>query len=101
MEGRRAPLHRTYPKFDSASADVSKKNGAAKNAACAGLSHNTGEQCDEFPFASTKEGAGKGDGNFSVKYVPQSDNSKAGGALSKRYGQDRILDGDAYGICVN
>ncbi|WP_429877068.1 NucA/NucB deoxyribonuclease domain-containing protein [Fictibacillus sp. NRS-1165] len=25
-----------------------------------------GEQCDEFPFASTYEGAGKGDGNFSV-----------------------------------
>lgn len=91
------PLHRNYPKFDSASADVTKKNEAAKNAACAGLSHNTGEQCDEFPFASTKEGAGKGDGNFSVKYVPQSDNSKAGGALSKWYGQDRILDGDAYG----
>ncbi|WP_254708364.1 NucA/NucB deoxyribonuclease domain-containing protein [Streptomyces lunaelactis] len=60
-----------------------------------------GEQCDEFPFASTKEGAGKGDGNFSVRYVPQPDNSTAGAGLSAWYGQDRILDGDPYGIYVS
>ncbi|WP_369244412.1 NucA/NucB deoxyribonuclease domain-containing protein [Streptomyces sp. R41] len=99
--GQWQPLHRNYPKFNQASKDISTKNRTAKDAACAGLTKGENEQCDEFPLASTKEGAGKGDGNFSVRYVPQSDNSKAGARLSKWYGQDRILDGDAYGMAVD
>ncbi|MEW2084963.1 NucA/NucB deoxyribonuclease domain-containing protein [Streptomyces sp. NPDC005283] len=99
--GEDQPIHRNYPGFNAASADIAAKNRSAKDRACAGLSSKPGEQCDEFPFASTKEGAGKGDGNFSVRYVPQPDNSTAGARLSAWYGQDRILDGDAYGIYVN
>ncbi|MEU3491223.1 NucA/NucB deoxyribonuclease domain-containing protein [Streptomyces massasporeus] len=57
-------------------------------------------QCDEFPFASTKEGAGLGDGNFSVRYVPGTENSKAGSELADWYGSDRILHNNAYGIHV-
>ena len=99
--GEWQPLHRNYPGFDAASADVATKNRTAKDRACAGLASNPGEQCDEFPFASTKEGAGLGDGNFSVRYVPQPDNSTAGARLSAWYGQERILDGEPYGIFVN
>lgn len=98
--GEWKPLHRNYPKFDAASEDVTKRNKAANDRACAGLTHDPGEQCDEFPFASTKEGAGKGDGSFSVRYVRQTDNSTAGARLSIWYGKDRILDGDAYGMLV-
>ncbi|NUK24040.1 NucA/NucB deoxyribonuclease domain-containing protein [Streptomyces lunaelactis] len=94
------PIHRNFPGFNAASADVAAKNRSAKDRACAGLASKPGQQCDEFPFASTKEGAGKGDGNFSVRYVPQPDNSTAGARLSAWYGQDRILDGDAYAISV-
>jgi hypothetical protein len=58
-------------------------------------------QCDEFPFASTKEGAGKGDGNFSVRYVPGTENEQAGRELGNWYGTDRILHGDEYMIYVH
>ncbi|MGQ4390424.1 NucA/NucB deoxyribonuclease domain-containing protein [Streptomyces sp. SAS_270] len=99
--GEWQPLHRNYRKFNAESKKTSAQNRTAKNAACAGLTNGQDEQCDEFPFASTKEGAGKGDGNFSVRYVPQADNSAAGSRLSQWYGQDRILDGDAYGMSVD
>ncbi|MFE5853508.1 NucA/NucB deoxyribonuclease domain-containing protein [Streptomyces sp. NPDC056500] len=62
---------------------------------------NPGEQCDKSPFSSTKEGAGKGDGNFSVRYVRGAQNGSAGTKLAVWYGQDRILDGDGYGIWVS
>ncbi|MFJ3879134.1 NucA/NucB deoxyribonuclease domain-containing protein [Streptomyces sp. NPDC090077] len=92
---------RNYPGFNGASAQIQRDNRSSKDKACATLTKPAPSyQCDEFPFASTKEGAGKGDGNFSLRYVPQPDNSKAGAALSKWYGQDRILDGDAYGVRI-
>ncbi|MGW6689190.1 ricin-type beta-trefoil lectin domain protein [Streptomyces sp. NPDC054961] len=95
-------LHRNYPKFNAASDEISKNNLSAKNTACASVvKGNSTYECDEFPFASTKEGAGLGDRNFSVRYLPQPDNSKAGGALSKWYGEDRILDGDEYWVQVD
>ncbi|GAB2983106.1 hypothetical protein GCM10027184_37810 [Saccharothrix stipae] len=67
-------------------------NGVAKDAACATLPpKQDGQQCDEFPFATTRQGAGLGDGNFSVKYVNGSQNGSAGGALTAYYRWDRIL----------
>lgn len=58
------------------------------------------EQCDEYPFASTLEGAGHPDPenpdfNFSVEAVKQHDNSVAGGKLIAYYVDDRILAWDA------
>ncbi|GAA2673839.1 NucA/NucB deoxyribonuclease domain-containing protein [Actinoplanes palleronii] len=49
------------------------------------------QQCDEFPFASTKEGAGVGDWNFSVLGVTAADNRCAGIGLKAYYRDDRIL----------
>ncbi|MFD3557944.1 NucA/NucB deoxyribonuclease domain-containing protein [Streptomyces goshikiensis] len=99
--GNGTKVTRNYPGFNAASAQIQRNNRSAKDRACATMTRpNPTDQCDEFPFASTKEGAGKGDGNFSVRYVPQPDNSKAGAALSKWYGQDRILDGDSYGVRI-
>ncbi|MFF1767591.1 NucA/NucB deoxyribonuclease domain-containing protein [Streptomyces sp. NPDC058249] len=54
----------------------------------------------QFPFASTKEGAGLGDGNFSVRYVPGTENEQAGRELGTWYGSGRILHGNAYRIYV-
>lgn len=53
------------------------------------------EQCDEYPFASTLEGAGNPYWDFSVMAVPQRDNSVAGALLSNYYVDDRILAWDA------
>lgn len=53
------------------------------------------EQCDEYPFASTLEGAGNPYWDFSVKAVPQRDNSVAGGLLIAYYNGDRMLAWDA------
>lgn len=97
----RPPLHRNWANYDAAAAETARKNRNAKDAACRGLSRpNDSYQCDEFPFASTMEGAGLGDGNFSVRYVPGAENSKAGTELSDWYGSDRILHNNAYGIFV-
>ncbi|MGW5080962.1 NucA/NucB deoxyribonuclease domain-containing protein [Micromonospora echinospora] len=58
------------------------------------------QQCDEYPFASTLEGAGHPDPenpsfNFSVEAVDQHHNSVAGGKLIAYYVDDRILAWDA------
>ncbi|MFF8939281.1 NucA/NucB deoxyribonuclease domain-containing protein [Streptomyces paradoxus] len=99
--GNWRPLHRNWTNFDAAAAEVARKNRNAKDAACRGLNRpSDSHQCDEFPFASTKEGAGLGDGNFSVRYVPGAENSKAGSELADWYGSDRILHNNAYGIYV-
>ncbi|MFF0175301.1 PKD domain-containing protein [Micromonospora profundi] len=91
-------LHRITEDFPVDASDnrtFYSKNSSAKNAACATLPayilDRTTQQCDEFPFASTIEGAGKGDGNFSVLGVTSRHNSCAGNALARYYRQDRIL----------
>ncbi|MET8053614.1 PKD domain-containing protein [Streptosporangium sp. NPDC005286] len=95
-------LHR----YDPANTTVARSNEAHKEAAC----YRTGterdwyfdlwlptppqppaEQCDEYPFASTIEGAAHPDWDFSVRPVPQRQNSVAGGRLRAYYTGDRIL----------
>jgi hypothetical protein len=72
--------------------DIWKANGREKDKACATLPpKKEGQQCDEFPFATTKEGAAFGTGNFSVKYVDGPQNGRAGNALQTYYRWDRIL----------
>jgi Deoxyribonuclease NucA/NucB len=67
-------------------------NRNAKDRACRTLPPRLpGQDCDEFPFASTKEGAGLGDGNFSVKYLNNEQNRRSGRTLRDYYRWDRIL----------
>ncbi|MDT9688862.1 choice-of-anchor P family protein [Streptomyces sp. P9(2023)] len=49
------------------------------------------EQCDEYPFRSTLEGAANDYWDFSGKAVPRRDNASAGGELLWYYLNDRIL----------
>ncbi|MEV6237280.1 NucA/NucB deoxyribonuclease domain-containing protein [Lentzea sp. NPDC051838] len=67
------------------------KNSAVKDKECAKLPKKDGQDCDEFPFATTREGAAFGDDNYSVKYVNESHNRSAGSALNTYYRWDRIL----------
>jgi hypothetical protein len=64
------------------------------------------QDCDEYPFASTYEGAARHlyqnvpYGWFSVRPILFSDNQTAGQRLGTWYGADRILDGDAFYVRI-
>ncbi|MFI5987446.1 NucA/NucB deoxyribonuclease domain-containing protein [Streptomyces sp. NPDC051555] len=76
-----------------------KDNTTAKNNACKALSPSgtpVGKECDEYPFASTMEGAGLGDGNFSVRYVTASDNNTAGQWLATWYKDERVINREGF-----
>ncbi|MGV9856824.1 NucA/NucB deoxyribonuclease domain-containing protein [Streptomyces sp. NPDC003442] len=89
-----------------------KANSNTKNHAChrtgpyrlTGLPSppGNGQQCDEYPFASTKQGAANPTWDFSVRAVPKDDNHAAGQALKKFYRQWRILyfDNDFFYVDV-
>ncbi|MGW7681758.1 NucA/NucB deoxyribonuclease domain-containing protein [Kribbella sp. NPDC054772] len=70
------------------------------------LPPNSGKDCDEFPFASTKEGslgvAGPGQGgtnlNYSVRYVKSSDNQLSGSWVGAWYAKDRLLPDDTFRV---
>lgn len=65
------------------------------------------QDCDEYPFSTTYEGAARHlyeedvpYGWFSVRPVLFSDNQTAGSRLGTWYGADRILDGDAFYVKI-
>jgi len=66
-----------------------------------------GQDCDEYPFACTREGAAryKYDGEafrnqYAVKPIPSPDNQEAGRRLGAWFSQDRILHGDGFYVTV-
>ncbi|MFC4585702.1 NucA/NucB deoxyribonuclease domain-containing protein [Sphaerisporangium corydalis] len=61
-----------------------------------------GWQCDEYPFRSTAEGASSGTWDFSVRWVPASQNASAGGSLIAFFFDDRILHvNDPFWVKIN
>ncbi|MEU6097836.1 NucA/NucB deoxyribonuclease domain-containing protein [Streptomyces sp. NPDC047079] len=60
----------------------------------------SGLECDEYPFASTKEGSTKGDNRFSVRLIDGKDNRKGGERLNQVYTLNRILDGDPFYVKI-
>ncbi|MFF7224776.1 NucA/NucB deoxyribonuclease domain-containing protein [Streptomyces massasporeus] len=53
-----------------------------------------GKSCDEYPFASTWQGAKYGSGEFSRRMVNAKQNTDAGKALKGFYTYSRVLEGD-------
>jgi Deoxyribonuclease NucA/NucB len=52
-----------------------------------------GQSCDEYPMATTKQGAAfSAVGDWSTAYVPVSANSSQGGTLNSFYALDHVLD---------
>ncbi|TXS19647.1 hypothetical protein EAO68_01825 [Streptomyces sp. wa22] len=95
--------------------ELSRRNAntRAKDAACgsAGMpgKPQPGEalDCDEFPMASTYEGAGRADyegaeykDEFSVRYISPVENQEAGRRLNAWYDNDRILNNDAFILVI-
>ena len=70
-------------------------NDANRQAACGDVSVPTGDSCDEFPLASTYQGAFF-NSDFSTAIVPQSANDSQGGIMSSFYGSNRVVDGDQF-----
>ncbi|MFJ4100828.1 NucA/NucB deoxyribonuclease domain-containing protein [Amycolatopsis japonica] len=59
------------------------------------------EQCDEYPFAATMEGAASPDWDFSAKAVNGRENTRAGGYLRWYVFWDRMLYRDMDSYYVN
>ena len=97
------PLTRLYPAYDM---NVYTANRRAAVAACVtyfGASYTDGgKQCDEFPFASSYQGASTVSGKwwYSVLPVPGAQNGYAGTNLGAWLTANRILSGDPYWVEV-
>nr|WSZ18826.1 NucA/NucB deoxyribonuclease domain-containing protein [Streptomyces canus] len=59
----------------------------------------TSLQCDEYPFASTKE-RGADNLRYSARLIDGSDNEEDGRRLNSMYTANRILDGDAFYVTI-
>lgn len=97
VPGEKTPLHRLINK------DKQEANRDKSIAECKTVWGNyagTGLECDEYPFASTKEGSTKGDNRFSVRLIDGSDNRKGGLRINDMYGLNRILDGDPFYVKI-
>ncbi|GAA4970388.1 hypothetical protein GCM10023334_094350 [Nonomuraea thailandensis] len=75
---------------------VWKANGREKDRGCATIPKSDydtskGQECDEYPFATTVEGASNPNWDYSVLGVPKTVNGCAGNALKRYYRDDRIL----------
>ncbi len=67
--------------------------------ACAGfIPEHAGEECDEYPFASTNQGAAFG--SYMVRSIPGDQNGKAGSLLSAFYQENHVIDGDEFSVWI-
>ncbi|MET7305191.1 NucA/NucB deoxyribonuclease domain-containing protein [Embleya sp. NPDC005575] len=57
---------------------------------------NGGYQCDEYPFASTRQGTRNNRDAYSIRPIPGPDNRKGGDFLKAFYHQHRILENDNF-----
>jgi hypothetical protein len=76
---------------DTSPADIAANNRAA----CRGVRIRPGQQCDEFPLASTFQGAAF-QPVFSAVAVPAASNRSQGGITSTFYTGNRVIDDDAF-----
>ncbi|WP_271217371.1 DNRLRE domain-containing protein [Streptosporangium carneum] len=79
------------------------KNVAEKDRICALDFPNASQQnkeCDEYPFAVTGEGAGKGDGNYSILALDASHNSSEGWHRAVFFARYRVGGGNHFWVSV-
>ncbi len=97
-------LHRLTESLHSGimAANESEKNDACQKIgdyANTGLPYalqpGAGQDCDEYPFRSTLEGAASPNWDFSVRAVDETQNRSAGGSLLGFYNSDRVLAWDS------
>jgi hypothetical protein len=76
---------------DSTKSDID----ANRRVACGKVSIPDGSSCDEFPMASTYEGAAF-QSDYSTAIVPASANNSQGGLTSSFYSGNRVIDTDPF-----
>jgi hypothetical protein len=97
------PLTRLYPAYDTALYTANRSTAVATCKKYFGANYtNGGMQCDEYPFASTYQGASTVSGQwwYSVLPVPGAQNGYAGTNLGAWLTANRILSGDSYWVEV-
>jgi hypothetical protein len=96
------PLHRMFDETKR------RENRAASIQFCIdtwGNYSETGLDCDEYPFATTQEGAVTGTidpqrPRSSARLIPGDDNEKSGGLLGGFYSTQRVLHTDAFVVTI-
>ncbi len=93
-------LHRLF--YDKARRT---KNRSVAVATCKkyfpGYSGNDPRQdCDEFPFATTTEGAAKGDLRYSARPIDSKQNQLAGSRMNTWWEEQRVIEGDAFDVAA-
>ncbi|MET7887822.1 NucA/NucB deoxyribonuclease domain-containing protein [Streptomyces avermitilis] len=77
------------------------KRDANRNKACpTSRPRPTGKSCDEYPFASTWQGAATGSGDYSWRMINARQNSKGGTALNNFYTYNRIIEKDRFLVWI-
>ncbi|URN12065.1 NucA/NucB deoxyribonuclease domain-containing protein [Streptomyces radiopugnans] len=107
------PMHRLAKSAGADELSRYNANSRAKDSACGspGMPGKPGPDeeldCDEFPMASTYEGAARaayeGDqytNEFSVRYIDRVENQEAGRRLNSWYDNDRILNHDPFILVI-
>jgi hypothetical protein len=97
VPGETRPLHRTL----NGQTQTDNSNAAKKT--CNDVWGTYPENllnCDEYPFASTQEGAAFGDETYSARVLDANDNQAAGRQLNSVYTLNRVIDGDAFYITI-
>jgi hypothetical protein len=95
------PSHWGNPNFGDGAGltrDMSQADQDANRAvACPPGGTPPGQSCDEYPMASTHQGAAfSAPGNWSTAFVPPGANDSQGGVLSNFYSFNHVLDGDEF-----
>jgi hypothetical protein len=91
--GETEPLRRLW---DTTKNDANR-DAAVKNCNDVwGPYDGTTRECDEYPFATTYEGAAKGDNRYSSRLITPADNREAGKQLQATYTLNRLLDNDVF-----
>ncbi|MET8757520.1 NucA/NucB deoxyribonuclease domain-containing protein [Lentzea sp. NPDC004782] len=87
-----SPLHRLIdPTLQQRNRDVACPDS---------LPRPPGKSCDEYPMASTWEGAATGVNNYSWRMIDEAQNSNGGNAMNTFYRNMRLLDWDAFYVGI-
>ncbi len=72
-----------------------------RDKACPSSRHRpAGKQCDEYPFASTWQGASTSGGKFNWRMINAKQNEEGGKALGRFYLYNRILEKDKFLVWI-
>ncbi|WP_406398510.1 NucA/NucB deoxyribonuclease domain-containing protein [Streptomyces uncialis] len=80
--------------------DTAKIKKNRKKACPSSRPRPAGKSCDEYPFASTWQGARTGDGKYSWRMINETQNIEGGRALNGFYTYSRILEKDKFLVWI-